>query len=358
MKKQNKFYDGTKLLSLMDINGDKPEIYMSTSNRSAGKTTYFNRLLVNRFLKHKEKFMLIYRFDYELDDCANKFFKDIGGLFFSNYYFFSEKRSRGKYHELFIDKGERPDDNTKSGIPCGYAISMNSAEFIRKASHFFSDTCIMFFDEFQSETNNYLPNEINMLQSIHTSVARGQGVQSRYVPLIMCSNQVSIINPYYVEFDIANRIQANTNFLRGEGWVLENGFVESASLAQKQSAFNRAFKKSNYLAYASENVYLNDSTAFIEKPVGANRYIATLKYKDTEYGLREYRDLGIIYCDTSVDKTYPHRLSITTADHNINYVMLKTASPFVQNMRYYFEHGAFRFKDLSCKDCIMHMISY
>ena len=49
------YYDGTKLLSMQDMNGNKPEIYISTSNRSAGKTTYFNRLCVNRFLDNGEK---------------------------------------------------------------------------------------------------------------------------------------------------------------------------------------------------------------------------------------------------------------------------------------------------------------
>ena len=77
-----KYYDGTKLLSMKDINGNKPEIYISTSNRSAGKTTYFNRFFVNRFLDKDEKFALLYRFNYELDDCADKFFKDISTLFF------------------------------------------------------------------------------------------------------------------------------------------------------------------------------------------------------------------------------------------------------------------------------------
>ena len=45
MPKSN-YYDGTKLLSLKDINGKTPEVFMCTSNRSAGKTTYFNRLVV------------------------------------------------------------------------------------------------------------------------------------------------------------------------------------------------------------------------------------------------------------------------------------------------------------------------
>lgn len=79
----SKYYDGTKLLSLSDLNGEKPEIYISTTNRSGGKTTYFSRWAVNRFLKYGEKFALLYRFNYELDDIADKFFKDIGTLFFN-----------------------------------------------------------------------------------------------------------------------------------------------------------------------------------------------------------------------------------------------------------------------------------
>ena len=76
------FYDGTKLLSMRDLKGEKPEIYLCTGNRSAGKTTWFNRHVTKKFLDDKEKFGLLYRFNYELDDVADKFFKDIGGLFF------------------------------------------------------------------------------------------------------------------------------------------------------------------------------------------------------------------------------------------------------------------------------------
>ena len=54
------YYDGTKLLSLSDINGDKPEVYICDGNRTGGKTTYFNKLMVNRFLKNKSKFACIY----------------------------------------------------------------------------------------------------------------------------------------------------------------------------------------------------------------------------------------------------------------------------------------------------------
>ena len=341
------YYDGTKLLSMTDINGKKPEIYLCTTNRTGGKTTYFSRLCVNRFNDKGEKFALIYRYNYELDDCADKFYKDISKLFFDGTTMTSKRRANGIFHELFIDD--------KS---CGYALSLNSADQIKKYSHLFNDTKRIMFDEFQSETNHYCTDEIKKFISVHTSIARGNGEQIRYVPVYMLSNPVSIINPYYVELGISNRLNDETKFLRGDGFVLEQGFVKSASEAQKQSGFNRAFARNEYVAYSAECVYLNDNTAFIEKPDGFPHYIATLKYNGSEYGVREYVEQGIIYCDDKADSTFPVRISVTTDDHEINYVMLKRNDLFLANLRFYFEHGCFRFKDLRCKEAVLKALSY
>ena len=341
------YYDGTKLLSMLDINGRKPEIYMCTTNRTGGKTTYFARLLVNRFLDRNEKFCLIYRYNYELDDCAQKFFKDINGLFFKGKTMTSKRKASGIFHELYLDDK-----------PCGYAVSLNSADQLKKYSHLFSDVARMFFDEFQSETNHYCSDEIKKLLSIHTSVARGQGEQIRYVPVYMCANPVSIINPYYVEMGISERLNDSTKFLKGDGFVLEQGFVKSASEAQKESGFNRAFSKNSYVAYSSQCVYLNDSVAFIEKPVGASRYLATLRYKGCDYAIREFAESGILYCDNRPDTSFKFKLTVTTNDHQINYVMLKRNDLFIANLRFFFERGCFRFKDLRCKEAVLKALSY
>lgn len=351
---ESKYYDGTKLLSMLDLNNKKPEIYMCTTNRTGGKTTYFNRLCVNRALKNNAKFGLLYRFDYELDNVDEKFFKDINGLFFSGYYMASKKKGRGKYAELYISTDKEGSDAKH----CGYALALNNADYIKKNSHLFNDIDFLLFDEFQSESNHYCDDEIIKFISIHTSIARGKGEQVRYVPVYMISNQVSIINPYYTKLGISSRLNANTNFLRGDGFVLENGFVETASRAQKESGFNRAFKDDAYVQYSTENVYLNDNMSFVEKPIGKSRYLGTLRYKGTDYALREYAELGIIYCDDKADSTYPYKLSVTTDDHNVNYVMLKRNDVFIQNMRWYFEKGCFRFKDLRCKEALMKAISY
>lgn len=341
------YYDGTKLLSLKDAEGNKPEIYMCTTNRTGGKTTYFGRLLVNRFKDKGEKFGLIYRFKYELDDCAEKFYKDIGSLFFKGTTMVSKQRAKGVYHELYIDD-----------VPCGYAFALNSADSIKKLSHLFSDVKRLLFDEFQSETNNYCPDEVKKFLSVHTSIARGQGEQARYVPVYMLSNPVSIINPYYVEMGISERLNGETRFLRGRGFVLEQGYVESAAQAQRESGFNKAFQKNKYTAYSTECVYLNDTTSFIEKPAGSCKYLATLKYNGREYALKSYPELGIIYCDNKPDRTFKYKISVTTDDHEINYVMLRNNDMFICQLRYFFEKGCFRFKDMGCKEAVLKALSY
>lgn len=348
-----KYYDGTKLLSMRDINNEKPEIYICTTNRTGGKTTWFNRLLVRRWITKKQKFMLVFRFNYELDNVAEKFFKDIGSLFFSDWFMLDKNCSKGLYRELYLSN-----DPEEKGAVCGYAVALNNADGLKRFSHLFNDVSCMLFDEFQSETNHYVQNEVAKLISLHTSVARGNGQQTRYVPVYMLSNAVTLINPYYSVLGISSRLTEATKFLKGDGYVLEQGYIESASKAQKLSGFNRAFAESEYVAYAAENVYLNDSTAFIEKISGRGRYLVTLVYKNKQFGMREFANDGIIYVDDRPDLTYPDKMAVTVKDHQINYVMLKRASVFMEQMRFFFERGCFRFKNLECREAVMTALSY
>lgn len=341
------YYDGTKLLSLKDNNGLKPEIYMCTTNRTAGKTTFFLRMLIRRFKKSGKKFAVLYRYNYEIQDAADKIFKDVGSLFFPEDTMQSKARAKGIYYELLLNDE-----------PCGYALSINAADNIKKLSHLLSDTTSIFFDEFQSESNQYCDNELKKFISIHTSIARGQGEQYRYVPVYMCANPVSLINPYYVELGISERINNDTKFLRGDGFVLEQGYNDTAAKASAASGFTRAFSKNAYIAYSNQAVYLNDNLSFIDKPVGKSNYVCTLKYLGNMYGVREYPEQGVVYCDDRPDMTNKNRISVTLDDHSINYVMLKQNDFFISLMRWFFEHGCFRFKNLHCKECILKTLSY
>ena len=343
-KKQ--FYDGTKLLSLMDLSNEKPEIYLCTSNRSAGKTTWFNRYFVKKFLETGEKFMLFYRFKYEISDCADKFFKDIKNLFFPSYVMTSKARN-GVYRELFINDA-----------PCGYAVSLNSADQLKKYSHLFSDTARILFDEFQSENNNYVSDEIKKFISIHTSIARGNGQQSRYVPIYMLSNNVSVLNPYFAELGISARLQADTNFLRGNGWVLEQGFNIGASQAQLSSKFMQAFSSNEYIGYLTSKDYLYNDNAFVEKMCGVSNYLCTFRYKGKEYSIREYVNENVLYCDTSIDETFRIRIAVDIEDMIPSYTLRNSTDLTISIFRKYFNNGCFRFKNLECKASIIGLLKY
>lgn len=360
MNMEEIFYNGTKLLSMRDINGDIPEIFICDGNRSSGKSTYFNRYYVNSFLKKHEKFVILKRFSYELGNIADSFFTDIQRLFFKDFIMTQKKIANGMFVALYLQTRFEAEQNyplTDANL-CGYGVAINTADVVKKNSHFFSDVQRILFDEFQSENDQYCAREVEKFISIHTSMARGGGKQVRYLPVHMVSNGITILNPYYVELGISERLQANTKFLKGDGFVLENNFNPFASQAQKTSAFNRAFSGNKYVQYASENVYLNDSKTFIDKPKGLSRYLATISYENREYAIRSYDESGLVYCDTSVDRSYPLRIALTTDDHRVNYVMLKNNDVFVDDMRYYFRNGCFRFKSQLAKQAVLHMVSY
>ncbi len=347
-----KYYDGTKLLSLKDISGNRPNVYMVTSNRAAGKTTYWNRYLFNRFIKHGEKFALLFRYKDQLDDLAGKYFKDIGPLFFPEWTVKAEKKSKGDYIELYCCKIQDCED-PEAWVSCGYGLALNTANKYKNASHYFSDVKRMYFDEFQAEFHGYCPNELEKLENIHSTIARGQGEQSRYVPIIMSGNTVSVINPYFIAFGITNRIDSKTKFLRGDGFVLECNFNESASEALKA---NTIFS-GKYSAYQSEGVYSLDNTAFITKMNGNSKYLYTLKMHGNSYGIRLYEN-GIIYVNKKADLTYCNTIAGDIESHDLSTIITNDRIT-KQNLLNYFNQGKMRFYDLECKnDMLEYLTSY
>lgn len=341
------YYDGTKLLSMTDLNGNQPELYLTTGNRSIGKTTWFNRYAVKRFKEKHKKFCLIYRWNYELSDCADKFFKDIQRLFFPADEMTEKRRANGIFVELFLNEES-----------CGYCVTLNNADSLKKFSHLLSDVEMMIFDEFQSENNRYCPNEINKLLSIHTSIARGQGQQVRRVPVYMLSNKVSLVNPYFLSLGISDRLKDDTKYLRGDGYVLEQTYMDNVTELQLNSGFNKAFKHENYVAYSAMNVYLNDSNSFIDKPAGACKYVATLKNGDKLYSIKYYYEAGLYYMDKTVDEDFKTKITFDAGSHDADFIMVGSTSSYVIMLRSMFERGLMRFKNQECKSAFFEMLKY
>jgi hypothetical protein len=340
------YYNPQKLLNMKDLDGEDPSIYIVTTNRSAGKTTSFLKKSLQDFNKNGAKLVVIYRFTYELSSCPD-IFKDVLNLYPN----LGEKmtaipHARGLFYEMFLDD-----------VSFGYAVSLSNPDALKKYSPIFADVQHMLFDEFQSETGRYVTKEVEKFQSIYLTIARGGGQQSRHVKVYMLGNMVSIMNPYFIKFGIHKRIKDNTNFMRGNGWVAEFGFNESASNAIKNNSFFKAFQDEDYMSYSTEKVYLHDADIFIEKPKGRAKYICTIVHDGTQYGVREYFDEGVVYVSHKPDTSCKQIIAFKASDHNQNTIMLGHYSYLWKNIKDAFNNGYLRFDDMKAKSAIFDILS-
>lgn len=340
------YYNPSEILSKKDLNNEEPDIYIITTNRSAGKTTSLLKKSLEDFKKTGKKVCLMYRYSYEVSACSS-IYRDVLRL----YPEYGEElksipHNKGLYHELFLDNES-----------FGFAVSLSNPDALKKHSPVFADVNMIIFDEFQCETGKYLNKEVEKFQSVYLTIARGGGSQSRHVKVFMLGNMVTIMNPYFINLGIHKRLKDNTNFLRGNGWVAEFGFNESASNAIKQNGVFKAFSSENYMNYSTEKVYLIDSNIFIDKPKGRARYMFTILHDGSYYGVREYYDEGIMHVSKKYDKSCNQIVTFKASDHNQNTLMLSRFSYLWKNIRDSFLNGYLRFDDIKTKSAIFDILA-
>lgn len=349
----NGFYSPQRILDTKDIDGNTPELFLVTSNKSAGKTTAFAKKLIDDFINKKHQFIVYYRFANEIYDGGIKFYNDVSRLFFSEYDFKQVIQGAGSYCEIKIN------DET-----AGWCLALNLADKLKRMSHFFNNAKQIFFDEFQSETNHYCPSELTKFYALHTALARGNGQQRRYLPIYMCSNPYSLLNPYFVALGISQRLKKDTKILKGHGFVLENDYIESAAKAMETSGFVKAFKSGNsvelnkYAQYSFQGVYMDDSTSLIEKLSGVSHYVMTIVYNGEMYAIRFFPQQCLFYCDDRYDDTFPLKIAFSADDINTEFVYKSAEFEKIKNLRNAFERGKFRFKNAMCKNVIINILKY
>ena len=153
-------------------------------------------------------------------------------------------------------------------------------------------------------------------------------------------------------------MKTDTNYLRGDGFVVEQGFYQNVAEQQKQSGFNRAFKNENYLKFAAQNVYLNDNLNLIEKMQGISDYIVTIKKDGKFYGIRRFKDTGLFYVDNRADETYPDKIVPNANEQEEGYMLLGRSNVLMSSLRYAFEKGYVRFRNQECKSVFFNLMKY
>lgn len=351
IKIDDRYYSGDNLLSKLDKNGKKPGIFLSNSNRSAGKTTYFQIRAIEEFLETGKQVVLVMREKSELKDIETTY-----EFVIDNY--FSECIMTSKWYVDRIVMGLYLD-----GKLMGFAISLKDAVKLKKYSAIFGNVKRGIMDELQPEDGKYLRDETELMTSIIKTVSRGNGEQSRYIEWCFLSNNISVMNPYFINLEIYKEIPERMNlkpgedfYISGDGWVCEFSLNDSAAKEMRENpAINAFASKNNILGVSAD--FLISSNCFIEKKIsGKMDYIYTLRYKGVSYGVRRIKSNGIIYITSSYDAKFKYIIALSESDHDDSTVQMRRNTFDLQLLRDAYATAKMRFSDLKVKDAILEIL--
>lgn len=333
------FYNGGKLLNMRDLFGLPPELFFCCGNRSGGKSFFFKRFLIRRFLKRGEKFILFVRFIDDIANAVDGFWADIGPIEFPRHRLRQRPLLHGKAARLILD-----------GKNCGYIIAINDPERIKRNSALFADAVWGFFDEFQSETGKYCTKEVEKFNSIRMSVARGgkKGTFVRHFPVILVSNAVTIFNPYFDYFGVGGDLTPRTKYKRGKGWVLEIAYIAGAAEAIRANLSTIGERE---MSYASGNSWLLDTSKFVKKLPGQKMPLMNMRINDRMYCLWRSRDK--YYMSQTTAPELPVALVFAESDHDVDTVMVGTSDPLIKTLRTNYMRGCVRFDSQRAKNAYL-----
>lgn len=339
------FYNGYLLLNMKDLDGNVPEIFICSGNRTAGKTFFFKRFLVRYALKSDTKFLWLTRKKTQLNTASQAFIEDISNC-------------RDFTHEFTVDGSDFAGvkEIIYGGMTVGYVSYLNYADDIKEASNMFNSVSIIGKDEFQlPNEKDYVDNEVWKFRSIHKSCARGYGKHSRFLPVILVSNMISIINPYFVAFGIHRRIDKSTRKMRGNGWCFQLTYNDTAAQMAKQSAFEKAFGEDEQSMSDNFNQFM-DSLGLVGKQKNPYlKIVCVFHVEKRSYGL--WAGKGYYYVSTKIDPNCRYQYAMDVESHTENTVLIQRYNPLFSGLRKYFEAGAFRFQDVECRAALIDAIA-
>ena len=302
--------------------------------RGTGKTYQFKDWAISDFIKNKNQFVYVRRYKTE--------FKDIGN-------FFDDMIKKYPEHEFSVAHGKFYIDKEIAGfyIPLSTSITKKSVAYpnVNKIG----------FDEFilEKSTLHYLPNEVNAFLGLYETIARDRN----NVRVMFMANSVTLINPYFLFFDL--QVSKTKRF-----WTFKNNdlVVELTDLLEfkehkKQTRFAKIIDGTEFSKYSIEGEFTGDNYEFIQSKTPNSYYCFTLVYKGESLGVWCDSKLGLMFVSSKVDMTYPLKYAITTNDHKPNMIVLsnKYSREKIKVLTKIYEYGSLRYESLKIKSMMFEI---
>lgn len=327
------FYDYHKILSY------NAPINILIGERGVGKTYGFKKFVISRFLKKKEKFIYLRRYDNELKSALSKnFFGDVQKEF-PDVNLATKGRTFTCNNEVF-----------------GYAKRLTEAQDLKSTQ--FEDVKIIVFDEYAIEKNKryYLPNEGMIIAGVLDSIIRNRND----IKVFFLMNAVEGIeySPLFTFFDLSLPYNNDIKLFKQNTILLQYMNNEEFQKEREETLIGKLMKDTKYFDYAFKNKIVGKNNLFIEKKTGTAKFSFAVVYKENTFGIwNDYKE-GKIYVSTDyLEETY-FIFAMTLKDHTPNTFMfskLKTFG-FWKNFLENFNIGNVYFENQFIKHEVMNMI--
>lgn len=326
------WYDGSKVI-------EKGALFsFIIGGRGIGKSFFWKKYCLERFLECGEQFIYLRRYKEELKpDKMRRLFYDLKAEGY-----FPDNQISIKGREIRID------DKV-----CGYIQSLSTANIAKSDS--FPQVQTILYDEFLIETGtyHYLKNEPEAFIGFYETVARNRPD----VQAVFLSNAITITNPYFSYFNLKTPMKGARIWRRGEVLVdmpRDEEFIEM----RKKSRFASLIEGTAYSDYSIENQFLLDNDTFIERKTDKAQCIFTLSMNRNIIGVWVDSDTGLMYVSNDIVPNV-WRYSLSTEAHGLNTILVgRRMRPYhIAFMIDQFKAGALRFENQKIKGLMLTYLS-
>lgn len=296
------FYDPNKMLSYNRI------LNCVIGARGIGKTYGIKKYIVNRAIKYGKQFIYLRRYKDELKKIMN-FFNDIKDEFPNH-----EFRVKGR--QFFVAEKAINKSDKMHWKQIGWAIPLSAWQ--SEKSNAYPDVETIFYDEFIREKDNsgYIPNEVPALLNLMDTVFRNrEGVRC-----ICCSNSVTIVNPYFLYFNLIPDTKKRYNAYKSI--LVEIPDSKDFANERRKTKFGELIDGTEYAEMSLENNFVNDSKVFVEKRTKNSKFSFMITYQGMQMGIWVDVGRGIMYLCNEFDPSTKLHFALSKDDLNENSMMM------------------------------------
>lgn len=211
---------------------------------------------------------------------------------------------------------------------------------------------IIFFDEFLNEENDYLEDEITKFLSVCDSIIRNR----EDVRVLMVSNTITLINPYFSYFGI-NKL--NGRFTKGKyNSIVEFTDSEEFIKFREKTKFGSSIKGTKYGNYALSGAFmLDDMTNVIPNPqCKSKHYLFNLVLNENNIEVSMMN--GLLYfskCNDLARRSYTPYVENAKMYHS---TYVEKTFRYFKMIQKYFMQDRVMYQSLIIKNAIIEFMQY